>query len=262
MTEVEILIQALKNKEKLVAMLAPSFPIMFDYPQIITMLRKLGFSYVVEVAAGARKTNEELKKVIEANPEKKYITTPCPTIIRMIKKQFPHLVKYFPPNVDSPMAATAKIVAEKYPGYRPVFIGPCIVKKLEASEDRPELNILVITYAELLEIFKQFNIQPVNNPDDKFDIEESGLPRIYSIDGGLSHSGGLTLLFKKNEIKIVSNWKNCIEVLKNFENDRTVKLLDILFCDGGCIGGPGIKSDLTREEREKKILDYWEKNQR
>jgi iron only hydrogenase large subunit-like protein len=113
MTEVETLVQALKNKEKMVAMLAPSFVIMFDYPEIITMLRKLGFSYVVEVAAGARKTNEQLKKTIEENPGKKYITSPCPTVVRMIRKQFPQLVKYFPPNVDSPMAATAKIVAEK-----------------------------------------------------------------------------------------------------------------------------------------------------
>lgn len=262
MTEVETLVAALKNKEKLVAMIAPSFVIMFDYPEIITRLRRLGFAYVVEVAAGARKTNEELKKVIEENPGRKYITSPCPTVVRMIRKQFPHLVKYFPPAVDSPMAATAKIVAEKYPGYRPVFIGPCIVKKLEASEDRPELNILVITYAELLDVFARFNIQPETGSDDKFDIEEAGLPRIYSIDGGLSHSGGLSLLFTKNEIKIVSNWKNCMEVLKNFETDPEVKLLDILFCDGGCIGGPGIRSTLTREEREKKILDYWQKNQR
>lgn len=253
---------ALKNKEKLVAMIAPSFVIMFEYPAIITMLRKLGFSYVVEVAVGARKTNEELKRAIEENPDKKYITSPCPTVVRMIKKQFPHLVKYLPPNVDSPMVATAKIVAEKYPGYRPVFIGPCIVKKLEASEDRPELNILVVTYAELLDVFARFNIQKETNPDDKFDIEEAGLPRIYSIDGGLSHSGGLCLLFKKNEIKVVSNWKNCLEVLKNFESDTEVKLLDILFCDGGCIGGPGIKSDLMREQREQKILEFWAKNQR
>jgi len=32
--------------------------------------------------------------------------------------------------------------------------------------------------------------------------------------------------------------------------------LDILFCEGGCIGGPGIKSTLNTEERKKKILDY------
>ena len=54
MNEIATLIELLEKKEKLVAMLAPSFPIVFEYPKIITMLKKLGFSYVVEVAVGAK----------------------------------------------------------------------------------------------------------------------------------------------------------------------------------------------------------------
>ncbi|PIP14922.1 hypothetical protein COY88_02950 [Candidatus Roizmanbacteria bacterium CG_4_10_14_0_8_um_filter_35_28] len=169
---------------------------------------------------------------------------------------FSQLVKYFPKGVDSPMVNTARIVAEKYPGFRPVFIGPCIVKKLESSEDYPELNIIVITYIELLTIFQEFNIKELEkNINDHFDIEEKGMPRIYSIDGGLSHSGGLTA-------KIVSYFTNYLEVLKNFEADPKIKLLDILNCDGGCIGGPGIKSSLSKKEKEKVILKFWQENDR
>jgi len=256
MNEITVLIEALKRKDKLVAMLAPSFPIMFEYPKIITKLKNLGFSYVVEVSAGAKKTNEELLELLKKHPTLQPSTSPCPTVVRMIRKQMPQYAKYFTHDVDSPMVATAKIAREYYPDYRPVFIGPCIVKKLEATEDVPELNILVVTYDEINQIFTQFNTPDDFNPNDKFDISEPGMTRIYPVDGGLSHSSGLEKHFSKDEIQIVSGWKNCMEAVKNFDTNTKVRLLDVLFCEGGCIGGPGIKSNLTSQERKQKVLDY------
>jgi len=256
MNEMTVLIESLKRKDKLVAMLAPSFPIMFEYPKIITKLKSLGFSYVIEVSAGAKKTNEELLELLKQNPEARYITSPCPTVVRMIKKQIPQYAKYFTHNVDSPMVATAKNAKENYPDYRPVFIGPCIVKKMEAIEDVPDLNILVVTYDEINQVFSQFNTPDDLNPNDKFDISEPGMTRIYPVDGGLSHSSGLEKHFNKEEIMIVSGWKNCMEAVKNFDINPKIRLLDILFCEGGCIGGPGIKSSLTTQERKQKVLDY------
>jgi iron only hydrogenase large subunit-like protein len=259
MNEIELVSKALTEKKKLVAMLAPSFPIVFSYPAIIGMLKKLGFSYVVEVSVGAKKTNEELLELLKNNPEKRYITSPCPTIVRMIRKQMPQYEKYLAYEVDSPMIATAKICKEKYPDCQPVFIGPCLVKKLEANEDHPELNILVITYNDLSKMFEQANIKEEVANDEKFDISEPGLTRIYALDGGLSHSSGL-LKSLQDQTKIVSGWKNCMEAIKDFDTNPKTRLLDILFCDGGCIGGPGLKSPLTPEERKKKIFDYREAN--
>ncbi len=260
MNDADTLIDLISKREKLAAMLAPSFPIVFPYPTIITMLKKLGFSYTVEVAAGAKRTNEQIIKLLQENPNARFITTPCPTIVRMIRKQMPQYVKYLTNGVDSPMVATAKIVRERFPGYRPVFIGPCIVKKLEAKEDVPELNILVLTYTELNYVFTHFNILPETNPDDRFDITEPGMTRIYPIDGGLSHSSHLIKQFKEGEVQIVSNWKNCLPAIKSFADNVKVRLLDILFCEGGCIGGPGIQSKLTIEERKEKILKFFSSN--
>jgi iron only hydrogenase large subunit-like protein len=256
MNDVDTLIQILQEKKKLVAMLAPSFPIVYSYPSIISMLRKLGFSYITEVSLGARKTNEELAKLLKDNPGSRYITSPCPTVVRMVRQQMPQYVKYFTHDVDSPMVATAKIAKEKYPDCQPIFIGPCIVKKLEAKEDNPDLNILVITYAELAQVFAHFNIQEEAGVQDRFDLEGEGMTRIYPIDGGLSHSSGLMKGFQPGEIQTVSGWANCLKAIKDFDVNPKVRLLDILFCEGGCIGGPGIKSTLNTEERKKKILDY------
>lgn len=258
MNDVEKVIQYLNEKKKLAAMIAPSFPIVYPFPAIITMLKKLGFSYFIEVAAGAKRTNEALAQLLDKNPNGRYITSPCPTIVRMMRKQLPEYTKYFTPDVDSPMVATAKIVKEKHPDHLPIFIGPCIVKKLEASEDRPEMGITVITYTELQQIFDHFGIKPESDPNDVFDMQETTKPtRIYPIDGGLAHSSVVPTRFKEEEVRIVSGWKNCIEAIKEFDQNPQIRLLDILFCEGGCVGGPGIRSPLTPEERKKKILESY-----
>ena len=257
MNEADKLTQLLKEKAKLVAMVAPSFPIVFSYPDIITNLKKLGFSNVVEVAVGAKKTNEELLVLLKNNPQVRYITSPCPTVVRSIRSQLPQYAKYLTPNVDSPMVATAKIVQEHYPGSQPVFVGPCIVKKLEATEDYPDLNILVVTYVELLKVFENLNANPqeAGNPSDKFDLEERST-RIYPVDGGLAHTSGVFDSMSEGEVQIVSGWENCVAAIKNFDANPRIRLLDILFCEGGCIGGPGIVSNLSAEERKQKVLEF------
>lgn len=257
MNEKQTLIELIDKKEKMVAMLAPSFPIVYQYPTIITMLRKLGFAYVVEVAVGAMKTNEELLALMKHDPQARFITSPCPTIVRMIKRGMPQYAKYFTHDVDSPMVATTKIVNEKFPGHRPVFIGPCEMKKLEANEDVPELHILVLTYRELSDVFTHYNITEQGNPEDHFDITEPGMTMMYPVDGGLSHSSGFTQqLESTDEVKIVSGGKN-IPAIKDFDQNPKIKLLDILNCPGGCICGPGIQSELSVEERKKRITDYY-----
>lgn len=260
MNEAEELIGLIEKKEKLVAMLAPSFPVVFEYPQIVTRLKHLGFSYVVEVSAGAKLTNEAVVSLLASDPKARFITSPCPSFVRMVRTKYQHLLPYLAFKADSPMAATAKIVHEKYPGSRPVFIGPCVAKKFEAKEDRPELNILVVTYKELDDIFTRFKIPNEEAvPGEAFDILEK-TTRIYPTDGGLTETSGARRFLKDDEIKIVSGWKNCIAALSEFENNSKIRFMDVLFCEGGCIMGPGIKSSLSLEERKKKILEFAENN--
>ncbi|OGH10198.1 MAG: hypothetical protein A2152_02520 [Candidatus Levybacteria bacterium RBG_16_35_6] len=255
MDEVRELIKLLESKAKLVAMLAPSFPINYQYPQIITRLKNLGFSYVVEVAAGAKKTNEEVLTLLKNNPSLRFITSPCPCFVSLVKVKYPHLLKYLALSADSPMIETTKIVKEKYPDFLPVFIGPCIAKKKEASEDHPDLNLLVITYKELEEVFAKFNVPNVTDSHDSFDISEKDT-RIYPFDGGLTISSGLDKILKPEEIKIVSGWKNCETTLLEFENNPKLRLIDVLFCEGGCINGPAINKELSVEQRKQKIQEF------
>ncbi|KKP66776.1 MAG: Fe-S cluster domain protein [Candidatus Roizmanbacteria bacterium GW2011_GWA2_35_19] len=256
MSDSDNLIKLLQSKSKLVAMLAPSFPIMYDPKTIVSKLKNIGFSKVVEVSVGAKETNRQAVEILKNNPHTRFITSPCASFVRYMRVKHPDMMHYLAMEIDSPMVATAKIVKAKWPDHQPVFIGPCLVKKLEASEDHPDLNILVLTYKELDSTLQQLvtsNQQLVAN--SSFDLFESST-RIYPIDGGLTDSSGARNLLSPEEIRVVSGYKNCESSIKEFEQNKKIRLLDILFCDNGCINGPGITSSLPIEERKHKIIDY------
>jgi len=257
--ETEKLLELLERKEKLVAMLAPSFVVEFSYPEIIGMLKRLGFNYVVEVARGAKETNRQLLALMKLHPEKRFITSPCPSIVRLIRNKYPELLPFLA-KIDSPMSATARIVLKEYPDCKRVFIGPCFVKKIEAKEDWPELEILVLTYKEIKEVFEIKGISPL--PEDKnehFDIacQET---RLYPISGGLAQSSGIIRSLTDPQYDVVSGPKLAEEFLKKFPYQTDLKVLDILYCEGGCINGAGIISEEPLDKRRQRVIKYWLSN--
>ncbi|QQS44382.1 hypothetical protein IPM65_02160 [Candidatus Roizmanbacteria bacterium] len=254
--DAQTLVALLKEKQPLAAMVAPSFPIMYKENELIAKLRGIGFTYILEVAAGAKRTNEAVVKALRDDPNARFITSPCPSFVRFVRTKYPQYEKYLAEQVDSPMIATARIAQETYPGYRPVFIGPCNVKKLESSQDYPELNILVVTYKELEEVFAELQALSGEPGNNAFDVSEIST-RIYPYDGGLTDSSGVRDILSDEEIRIVSGWKACEEALKEFETNPKIRLVDILFCEGGCINGPGVVSTLSLEDRKKKIQEYY-----
>ncbi len=255
--ELNEFLNLLDKKSRMLAMLAPSFIIDFNYPQIISSLKKLGFSYVLEVARGAQETNRQLKDLLQKYPNRRFITSPCPTTVRLIKSKYPHLLDNLA-KIDSPMSATAKLASVKYPGYRPVFIGPCIAKKLESKEDWPELKILVLTYKELKEAFKIRNVAEAEKEELVFFDEAGKSTRMYPVSGGLAHSAGLNDILTDEEYDVISGRELVEKTLGEFPQSK-LRLLDILYCDGGCISGPGIVSGLDINQKRQKVISYWAK---
>jgi len=254
--ETKKLLSLLEEKSKMVAMLAPSFLVDFSYPEVVGMLKRLGFKYVVEVSTGAIETNKQLNALLKRYPEKRYITSPCPSIVRMIRNKYPHLTPLLT-QIDSPMIAIAKIVTKKYPNYKKVFIGPCFAKKLEAKEDHPELEILVLTYKEITEVFKIKNIFPKKSDESSsFDIVGPSA-RLYPISGGLAQSACLAINFTDPEYDVISGPALAEKTIQEFSNKPELKVLDILYCEGGCINGPGIISKDSLDKRREKVIAYW-----
>lgn len=254
--ELETFLKLLEKKEKMVAMLAPSFPIDFLFPEIVGRLKRLGFDFVVEVSRGAMETNRQLLELVRRNPQGRYLTSPCPAVVRLIRNRYPRLVPFLAP-IGSPMANTAKLVLDKYPQARPVFIGPCPAKRFEAEEDYPELGIVVLTFREIKKAFEMKKIDVASSDSSaSFDLVGAET-RLYPISGGLAQSSGLIDLLTDPEYDVVSGPKLVRQSLEDFQKNKGMRVLDILFCQDGCIAGQGIESSLPVEERREKVISHW-----
>lgn len=239
--------RALK-KEKLVALLAPSFVTDFHYPSIITELKSLGFKKVVELTFGAKMINRDYHKQL-LKSEKLLISSVCPGIVQSIKARFPHYEKNLI-LVDSPMIAMAKICKKTYPGYKTCFISPCHMKKVEAQES--DYLDYVIDYQQLHALLHKKLIAPSNH-QETFDKFYNDYTKVYPLSGGLSKTAHLKQVLRPREEKIIDGWPKIEKFLKN--PDKKVRFLDVTFCEGGCIGGP-CTSKISLRKKKKLLTNY------
>jgi len=255
--ELQEKIDLIKNNTA-VAMLAPTFAIDFKYPNIIGMLKHLGFNEVTELTFGARMVNWAYANYIKENPNQKYyISSPCPTVVAFIQHQYPELVQYLMPVV-SPMVAMAKVHKKFNPNCKVVFISPCWAKENIEAPKFKEIDV-VITLKDLKKIFEQEGIKEEDFKDNYyFDSFVREYTKIYPVSGGLASTSHIQKLFKEGEILItdgVENYKKAFEDIK--AGTSKYRFLDLLNCDGGCIGGPAInRQDLPIEKRKEIIFEY------
>jgi len=244
----------IKAKSKLVAMLAPCFVAQFDYPEIITQLRDLGFDKIVELTFAAKVVNHEYHKILKKSSGL-LISTVCPGSAYTIKSQMPKFEKNLI-RVYSPMIVMGKICRKAYPKHKIVFMAPCNFKKIEAQTTE-DIDI-AIGMDELDALFKKYKIKPrkaKNHP--KFDKFFNDYTKIYPLAGGLSKTAHVKQILKEGESKAIDGIDKVLDFLKH--PDKKVKFLDANFCVGGCIGGPLLTQTKTLEEKKSRVLAYVEK---
>jgi len=246
----------LASKVKMVAMLAPSFVCVFNYPDIVIALRKLGFEKVVELTFGAKMVNYEYHKILNKN--QLFISTVCPGITNFIKTNYPQLKNNLV-QVDSPMTAMAKICKKNYPKYKTVFVSPCNFKKDEAALSK--YVDYVIDYQQLKTLLQKKNILVDNVGRGKFgefDAFYNDYTKIYPLAGGLSKTAHLKGVLNKDEVKVIDGVQDVKKYLDNYVKnpDIKIKFLDINFCVGGCIGGPFTDQNVSVAKKKKRLLKY------
>jgi iron only hydrogenase large subunit-like protein len=251
-------INLIKN-DKSIAMLAPTFVLDFKYPNIIGMLRHLGFDKVTELTYGARMVNWAYADYVKKHPEQElFISSPCPTVVSYIETQYPEFAKFLMPIV-SPMVAMAMIYKKHHPEYKVVFISPCFAKEKIEAPKFPKFIDAVITLSELKQIFDVENIEEDDfKKDYYFDSFVREYTKIYPISGGLASTSHLGKLFGEGEILVTDGVANIKKALDDIKAGQSkYKFLDLLNCDGGCIGGPAVNNKaLSVDEKKKIILEY------
>lgn len=248
--------------KKYLCLLAPSFVSEFDYPNIIYRLRMLGFEKVLELTFGAKMVNltyySVLKDSLDKGEKKTWISSPCPTLVNQIRLKYPHLVENLIP-VHSPMGSMGLICKKFYPGYTVVFVGPCLTKKLEATE----LGTIdeVLTFKELEQLFVESDIPEVVEESKycvSFDKFYNDYTKIYPVSGGLSSTLNYRNLLKKRDILVKEGSEDLMKIFDGFKDGmyKKYKFLDLLTCKGGCINGPGMIGDRSVKERTKRVMRY------
>ena len=189
------LIQAIKRGDQVIAEVAPAFVGQFgplaSPEKVRAALRKVGFAHIYEVARGADiGAVEEAEEFIANVPtgKKPFLATSCCySWIMMAQNMFPEIAHCISDSM-TPMVATARIIKEKHPNARVVFIGPCASKKLEAmrADIRSDVDF-VITFEELMGIFQANGIEFSDLQDDTgFNHGATASGRGYGVAGGVA----------------------------------------------------------------------------
>jgi signal transduction histidine kinase/NAD-dependent dihydropyrimidine dehydrogenase PreA subunit len=251
----------LAGDEPVAALVAPSFPAEYtdiEPGKLVAMIRALGFAAVYEVSFGADLVAREYKRVLAAQPDGRYIATPCPAVVSYVRKYYPDLMGFLAP-IASPMVASAR-VAKALLGEQThiAFIGPCIAKKGETPTDRKDGEIdAVLTFAELRDMFEQAGLKQDELPaDDDFDPPHGAVGGVFPISGGLLQAAGLKEDLVSGDLVVAEGRGEFTEAIRDFDEFHSdTRLLDILSCQG-CSTGVGITNDDTPLKRRVQISRY------
>jgi len=151
-SDVDVVWQLLGQSQPIIALLSAPFPAAFPEirpRQLITALKKLGFSEVMEDSFGAELVCREYARLMAENNSKPILSSNCPAVVSYIEKYYPRLIDNLVPIV-SPMTAMGRVIKWQYnPQAKTVFIGPCVTKSAESKDDKVSGVIdAVLTFAE------------------------------------------------------------------------------------------------------------------
>ena len=231
------MIKVLMSKhETVIAIVAPSFAAYFNisFETMKSTLKKLGFADVFEVAEGAHVAKTEYERLVAENPDQTWITSSCASVNYYIKRHRPEAAKYLLP-VLTPMKALAKILRERYPEAKFVFIGPCLSKKGEAFENGSGVSA-VLLFEELEDWLAEENI--VVHEDESF-RNQPRLSRLFPMSGGI-------LATMKQEPGInylpISGFDGVKQTIEDVIDGKLPHcFIEMNFCKGGCVGGPSFR---------------------
>lgn len=254
-------IEAIKAGKKVVAMVAPAGEGEFG-PDITmgswrTALKKIGFTDMVEVAAGGDMTAAyEAMEWAEAYKEGKKMTTSCcPAFVNMIRQHYPKLLENVSTTV-SPMCAVSRMLKAKDPETVTVFIGPCMAKKSEAADPTIENNAdYVLTFGEAIELMRAKEVEL--EPEEYGSQQASVFGKRFGNGGGVTNAV-IQCLKEQGEnadVKVCAcsgpaDVKKALLLMK--VGRLPEDFIEGMMCQGGCVGGP---SNLKQEMGFKKDRD-------
>ncbi len=237
--------QAIAIGKQVKALIAPSFAGFYrNRGGFLTALRKLGFSEIIEVAAGAEMVTDRYRRFMEENDPKYAISSCCPTVYMYMRRYSPTTAEYLMPVV-SPMLATGKAVKRDDKDCFTVFIGPCLSKKCEmVSYGNEGIIDAVLTLEEISHLLSEEGLDPEVLEPSVPDVTAGKKGRRYPVAGGIAEGLSGTIDRMGYDVIRVEGMTEVREVLKEIEDGTLDKAyIELSACSESCIGGPCVPED-------------------
>ena len=274
-------ILAIKSETPVYAIVAPAVAGQFGSDmkpeKIRPAFQALGFKDVVEVAVGADLcTIEEAKDFIQQgqfefasmlpkiSASVDFITSGkgtscCPAWSVMAKKLFPEYANCISMAL-TPMVLTARMIKQKEPDCKVVFVGPCAAKKLEASRRTVRSYVdFVLTFEELQGMFDAKDVNFKELPDGEPLMQASADGRGFAASGGVAAAvvKAVKRMDPDREVKVVSaeGLANCRKMMQLAKAGKyNGYLLEGMACPGGCIAGAGTIQPIKKTNASLELM--------
>ncbi|MBN1275284.1 4Fe-4S binding protein [Candidatus Woesearchaeota archaeon] len=249
--------EMLSNNERIFLLVSPSFVVHYGdrVADLLLDWRSCGFDKIAEITYGAKLVTKRYQELVKAKDRPRYITSTCPVT-------FDYIFKFEDDDVDavapvvSPMVAMGMATRKYFPEHKIVFVSPCPAKTVEAREY--DVIDAVLTFLEFDRLLKGHRGKVVVGRDElseTFDNFYNNRNKIYPRSGGLSSILVEHGVLQEGEF-VARDGVLSIHDLFSGDYPEGVVFFDVLFCPGGCIGGPGLKSVLTTEEKMHYVDEY------
>jgi two-component system NtrC family sensor kinase len=259
-SDIRVVWQLLGQYPSVIAILSASFPAALPEVrprQLVTALKRLGFSEVMEDSFGAELMCLEYARLVNENKGQSILSSSCPAIVSYIEKYYPQLIDNLAPIV-SPMIASGRVIKWQYnPEAKVVFIGSCIARKAEAQDEKLAGVIdAVLTFSDLKEMFAARGITPESEAEGQFSGPKPNLGRLCAVSEGLLRAARFSNDILASEIVNACGKDYMPHILREFADGKTTaRLISLCFCEG-CIDGPVIGDDLSVFKRREIIINY------
>ena len=250
----------LDNDEKIIACLDPTFPAVLDRGtprQLVTALKKVGFSEVWEAAFAAELIGKEYRDLLHRDVGKTIISSFCPALAFYIQKYLPQLIPNLA-NIISPMIAMGRIVRKlKGAEWKVIYITACLAQMGEMNA--PEVAGVidqVITHHEAKQLMDEAGIDRLKQEESNFDGPRPYLARIFPVIGGLYRCMGENFDVLMDEFSVAGGRVRSLRALNQLVAGHIeAKFLDLTFCEG-CVDGPFADMEISVLGRRQIVARY------
>jgi iron only hydrogenase large subunit-like protein len=220
-------------------------------PEILAVLKQLGFDYVYDEALMCEMISRAIEEYLdEHRGPKPVISSTCPVVVRLIQRLFPSLCKLIVP-IEPPREIAAKNlrseISEKYNLKKEdigiIHITPCAAKMVSINYPETMKKSYLDGALSIQEIYNSIMMK-IKKARRSLMLDTQS--RVSGIGIGWTIVGGEIRGLKYFHSVSVSGVYDTIRILHDVEAGKlkNIEYLECLICPDGCIGGP-----LTVENR-------------